>query len=414
MHAVRRDPAFVDLGHPVVGLAPARGWGSSCRASGTAASRSTRSPCRDGCGGRSRRSAGSGRAGRSRMAAARSTSLRQLRQAPGLGDFAGAGAVVARPQPLISSTRERRGRVLPALSGLPAGGRGWRATRPTGRSRGRRSRARPSRARRLAALPGRRPRRSSSRSIASSLPSVEGRVRRSDWKNTAGIRRARSGGRRLTLADLGRHGNPSWKTAVVLILYRRRQAVSNGATAAGRPTTRDESTRAPASLVQEGLIDTVVRHADESARKPRSTLARCGEETRCAEVYKEATQRRLPPGCRLHREAQDQEQTPGLRQRAKHSASSLWRCGTAGRRGDHGGIPQCLCRDERPCSLLNALTTIARARSMSQLAGRASGLMERGEPVQSHEARIAAPRYDTIMLPYQRARVCEVVFRAPR
>lgn len=44
------------------------------------------------------------------------------------------------------------------------------------------------------------------------------------------------------------------------------------------------------SLVEEGLIDTVVRQL-MSGKEATVYVVRCGEETRCAKVYKEATQR---------------------------------------------------------------------------------------------------------------------------
>jgi len=44
------------------------------------------------------------------------------------------------------------------------------------------------------------------------------------------------------------------------------------------------------SLVEEGLIDTVVRQLT-SGKEAMVYVVRCGAETRCAKVYKEATQR---------------------------------------------------------------------------------------------------------------------------
>ena len=44
------------------------------------------------------------------------------------------------------------------------------------------------------------------------------------------------------------------------------------------------------SLVEEGLIDTVVRQL-MSGKEAMVYVVRCGEETRCAKIYKEATQR---------------------------------------------------------------------------------------------------------------------------
>ncbi|NPC55294.1 PA4780 family RIO1-like protein kinase [Caenimonas soli] len=44
------------------------------------------------------------------------------------------------------------------------------------------------------------------------------------------------------------------------------------------------------SLVEEGLIDTVVRQL-MSGKEAEVYVVRCGEETRCAKIYKEATQR---------------------------------------------------------------------------------------------------------------------------
>src|SRR6476469_10687705 len=43
-------------------------------------------------------------------------------------------------------------------------------------------------------------------------------------------------------------------------------------------------------LVQDGLVDSVVRQL-MSGKEATVYVVRCGEETRCAKVYKEATQR---------------------------------------------------------------------------------------------------------------------------
>ena len=44
------------------------------------------------------------------------------------------------------------------------------------------------------------------------------------------------------------------------------------------------------SLIEEGLIDTVVRQL-MSGKEAMVYVVRCGDETRCAKIYKEATQR---------------------------------------------------------------------------------------------------------------------------
>jgi RIO kinase 1 len=44
------------------------------------------------------------------------------------------------------------------------------------------------------------------------------------------------------------------------------------------------------SLIEEGLIDSVVRQL-MSGKEAMVYVVRCGDETRCAKVYKEATQR---------------------------------------------------------------------------------------------------------------------------
>ena len=44
------------------------------------------------------------------------------------------------------------------------------------------------------------------------------------------------------------------------------------------------------SLVDDGLMDTVVRQL-MSGKEATVYVVRCGEETRCAKIYKEATQR---------------------------------------------------------------------------------------------------------------------------
>jgi len=44
------------------------------------------------------------------------------------------------------------------------------------------------------------------------------------------------------------------------------------------------------SLLEEGLIDSVVRQL-MSGKEATVYVVRCGEESRCAKVYKEATQR---------------------------------------------------------------------------------------------------------------------------
>ena len=43
-------------------------------------------------------------------------------------------------------------------------------------------------------------------------------------------------------------------------------------------------------LVEEGLIDTVVRQL-MSGKEAMVYVVRCGDDTRCAKIYKEATQR---------------------------------------------------------------------------------------------------------------------------
>lgn len=44
------------------------------------------------------------------------------------------------------------------------------------------------------------------------------------------------------------------------------------------------------SLIEEGLIDSVVRQL-MSGKEAMVYVVRCGAETRCAKIYKEATQR---------------------------------------------------------------------------------------------------------------------------
>ena len=44
------------------------------------------------------------------------------------------------------------------------------------------------------------------------------------------------------------------------------------------------------SLLEEGFIDSVVRQL-MSGKEAMVYVVRCGDETRCAKVYKEATQR---------------------------------------------------------------------------------------------------------------------------
>ena len=44
------------------------------------------------------------------------------------------------------------------------------------------------------------------------------------------------------------------------------------------------------SLIEEGLIDSVVRQL-MSGKEAEVFVVRCGEESRCAKIYKEATQR---------------------------------------------------------------------------------------------------------------------------
>ena len=46
------------------------------------------------------------------------------------------------------------------------------------------------------------------------------------------------------------------------------------------------------SLVEEGLIDTVVRQL-MSGKEAEVYVVRCGAETLCAKIYKEATQRNV-------------------------------------------------------------------------------------------------------------------------
>ncbi len=71
-------------------------------------------------------------------------------------------------------------------------------------------------------------------------------------------------------------------------------------------------------LIDEGLIDRVVRQL-MSGKEATVFVVRCGDETRCAKVYKEADAAQLPPGGRLHREPQGQEQPPGARHGQGHA-----------------------------------------------------------------------------------------------
>ena len=57
-----------------------------------------------------------------------------------------------------------------------------------------------------------------------------------------------------------------------------------------RDDTPNESPPPLQSLVEEGLIDSVVRQ-HMSGKEAMVFVVRCGDETRCAKVYKEATQR---------------------------------------------------------------------------------------------------------------------------
>ena len=58
----------------------------------------------------------------------------------------------------------------------------------------------------------------------------------------------------------------------------------------GRTIAPMKSPKRLQSLIDEGLIDTVVRQL-MSGKEAMVYVVRCGEETRCAKVYKEATQR---------------------------------------------------------------------------------------------------------------------------
>ena len=71
-------------------------------------------------------------------------------------------------------------------------------------------------------------------------------------------------------------------------------------------------------LIEEGLIDSVVRQL-MSGKEAMVFVVRCGDETRCAKVYKEADAAQLPPGGRLHREPQGQEHAPGARDGQGHA-----------------------------------------------------------------------------------------------
>ena len=81
---------------------------------------------------------------------------------------------------------------------------------------------------------------------------------------------------------------------------RRHRAPAQGQAPAGadaprRPARRRAAPRMKApprlqSLIDEGLIDTVVRQL-MSGKEAMVFVVRCGDETRCAKVYKEATQR---------------------------------------------------------------------------------------------------------------------------
>ena len=78
------------------------------------------------------------------------------------------------------------------------------------------------------------------------------------------------------------------------------------------------------SLIDEGLVDTVVRQL-MSGKEAMVYVVRCGDETRCAKVYKEATHRSF-------RQAVDQ----GLLTLCEGSRRTL-----AGRRArrERGGVP---------------------------------------------------------------------------
>ena len=105
-HAVRRHPARIDLGHPVVGLAHGVVRDSSCTASGTAASPSRRRPCTDGSPSRARRRGARARAGRPRSPAALRSSCARGRRGASVLDISPGQVCSLRVAPLTIKIRD--------------------------------------------------------------------------------------------------------------------------------------------------------------------------------------------------------------------------------------------------------------------------------------------------------------------
>ena len=72
------------------------------------------------------------------------------------------------------------------------------------------------------------------------------------------------------------------------------------------------------SLIDEGLIDNVVRQL-MSGKEATVYVVRCGDETRCAKVYKEATQRSFRQAVDYTENRKVQEHPPGARDGQGHA-----------------------------------------------------------------------------------------------
>src|SRR5450432_50631 len=110
---------------------------------------------------------------------------------------------------------------------------------------------------------------------------------------TTGSRRQRRGARALPRRPAGRAGVGVGGRGDVGDPARRRAAGLAGACVARRALAGGVVLKAPQrlrSLLEEGLIDGVVRQL-MSGKEAMVFVVRCGDETRCAKVYKEADKR---------------------------------------------------------------------------------------------------------------------------
>ena len=110
------------------------------------------------------------------------------------------------------------------------------------------------------------------------------------------------------------------------------------------------------SLIEEGLIDTVVRQL-MSGKEAMVYVVRCGEETRCAKIYKEATQRSFRQAVDYTENRKVKNTPPGPRHGQGHALRPR------GRRRRRGKAPRSMrCTGwPRPACACPSPTTSGRA-----------------------------------------------------